>query len=381
MMKTLVRSRTDCRSLAPHDEQTQSPPKTIQEKLMSLISSYAAQSPTSPLAPLRINRRLVGAHDIKIEIEYCGVCHTDIHYARNEWANTHYPVVPGHEIIGKVIALGSEVSNLRIGQRVGAGYIAGSCHECTSCKAHLEQYCLKGFETIFNSRTTDAGGFSYGGYSKNIVLNKNFVLVIPMGLDPAGAAPLLCAGITTYSPLMHWGIKPGMTVGIIGLGGLGHMGIKLSHAMGAKTVMITTSQNKALDAIKLGANEALLSTDPKAMDKMANQFDFLLNTIPPPHDFNHYMGLLKIDGTMCIVGSIGPTAELNTEPLVYGRRTIAGSLVGSIKETQEMLYFCAKHQITADIEIIKMDEINAAFERILKGDVKYRFVIDMSSLQ
>lgn len=348
---------------------------------MFLTSSYAAQSPNSPLTPLQVNRRALGVNDVKIEIEYCGVCHTDLHYTRNEWAGTHYPVVPGHEIIGKVVALGSEVPNLKIGQRVGAGYISGSCNECTSCKAHLEQYCLKGFTTIFNSPTIDPKGFSYGGYSKHIVLDKNFVLVVPMGLNPAAAAPLLCAGITTYSPLIHWGIKPGMTVGIIGLGGLGHMGVKLSHAMGAKTVIITTSETKALDAIKLGADEALLSTNPIAMQKMANQFDFLLNTIPTPHDYNHYMNLLKVDGTMCIVGSIGPTAALNTEPLVYGRRKIAGSLVGSIKETQEMLYFCAKHQITAEIEIIKMDEINIAFERMLKGDVKYRFVIDMSTLR
>lgn len=344
-------------------------------------SCYAAQSSSSPLTPFQINRRALRANDVKIEIEYCGVCHTDLHYTRNEWTSTHYPVVPGHEIIGKVTALGSEVINFKIGQRVGAGYISGSCNECPSCKAHLEQYCLNGFTTIFNSPTKDPEGFSYGGYSKNIVLDKNFVLAIPTGLNPAGAAPLLCAGITTYSPLMHWGIKPGMTVGIIGLGGLGHMGVKISHALGAKTVMITTSAAKALDAIKLGADETLISTNPIAMQSMANQFDFLLNTIPVPHDFNHYMGLLKVDGTMCIVGSIGPTAELNTEALVYGRRKIAGSLVGSIKEAQEMLYFCAKHQITAEIEIIKMNEINAAFERMLKGDVKYRFVIDMSSLR
>jgi uncharacterized zinc-type alcohol dehydrogenase-like protein len=347
---------------------------------MPLTSCYGAKSSTSPLTPFQIKRRELGVNDVKIEIDYCGVCHTDIHYAKNEWGGTHYPVVPGHEIIGKVVALGSAVSNLKIGQRVGAGYIAGSCHECPSCKAHLEQYCLQGFTTIFNSATGDPGGFSYGGYSKNIVLDKNVVLAIPMGLNPAGAAPLLCAGITTYSPLMHWGIKPGMTVGIIGLGGLGHMGVKLSHAMGAKIVMITTSESKALDAIKLGADEALISTNPAAMHSMKNQFDFLLNTIPGPHDLNHYMSLLRVDGTMCMVGSIGPTAELNTEPLVYGRRTIAGSLVGSIKETQEMLYFCAKHQITAEIEIIKIAEINVAFERMLKGDVKYRFVIDMNSL-
>lgn len=347
---------------------------------MSPTPSYAAQSASSLLAPHKISRRKVGPNDVRITIDFCGVCHTDIHYAKNEWGGTHYPVVPGHEIIGKVAALGVDVTHLKIGQRVAAGYIGGSCQVCTSCKSGLEQYCLEGFLTIFNSPTTDPGGFSYGGYSKSIVVDKHFVLTVPTGLDPAAAAPLLCAGITTYSPLKHWGVKPGITVGIIGLGGLGHMGVKFSHAMGAKTVMITTSKNKAADAMKLGADEVLISTDPVAMQAMINQFDFLLNTIPSPHDYNHYMNLLKVDGTMCIVGSIGPTAELNTEPLVYGRRSIAGSLVGGMKETQEMLYFCAKHHIVAEIELIQMDQINHAFERMLKNDVKYRFVIDMGSL-
>ncbi len=347
---------------------------------MTLTACYAAQSDKSLLEPFKIERRKLGVNDVQIAIEFCGVCHTDIHFTKNEWGGTHYPVVPGHEIIGEVTAFGAGVTHLKIGQRVGAGYIGGSCGVCASCKSSLEQYCLEGFSTIFNSPSNDPGGFSYGGYSKSIVIDKHFVLIVPKGLDPAGVAPLLCAGITTYSPLKHWGIKPGMTVGIIGLGGLGHMGVKLAHAMGAKTVMITTSKDKAMTAIKLGADEVLISTDPVAMQGMINQFDFLLNTIPGPHDYNHYMNLLKIDGCMCILGSIGPTAELNTEPMVYGRRTIAGSLVGGIKETQEMLYFCAKHQIVADIELIKMDQINTAYERILKNDVKYRFVIDMSSL-
>lgn len=347
---------------------------------MPLISSYSALSEQSLLEPYKIERRKVGVNDVQISIEFCGVCHTDIHFTKNEWGGTHYPVVPGHEIIGKVTAVGTGVKHLKIGQRVGAGYIGGSCQVCSSCKSHLEQYCLEGFTTIFNSPSKDPGGFAFGGYSKSIVLNQNFVLIVPAGLDPAGTAPLLCAGITAYSPLMHWGVKPGMTVGIIGLGGLGHMGVKLSHAMGAKTVMITTTKDKGADAVKLGADEVLLSTDAVAMQKMINQFDFLLNTIPAPHDYNHYLNLLKVDGNMCIVGSIGPNAALNTEPLVYGRRSIAGSLVGGIKETQEMLYFCAKHQIVADIELINMDQINTAFERILKNDVKYRFVIDMSSL-
>jgi uncharacterized zinc-type alcohol dehydrogenase-like protein len=348
---------------------------------MPSISSYAAQSATSPLAPHQITRRDVGSKDVKIDIEFCGVCHTDIHQARNDWDGSNYPIVPGHEIIGKVSALGSEVKHLKIGQRVAVGCFVDSCHKCSSCKADLEQYCLNGFTATYNSATEDPGGFTYGGYSQSIVVDNHFVLTVPNGLDPAGAAPLLCAGITTYSPLKHWGIKPGMTVGIIGLGGLGHMGVKLSHAMGAKTVMITTSKNKASDALKLGADEVLISTDANAMEAKINQFDFLLNTIPVPHDFNHYMQLLKVDGTMCIVGSIGPNAELNTGPLIFGRKSVAGSLVGGIKETQEMLEFCAKHNITSEIELIKMEEINHAFERMLKSDVKYRFVIDMNSLK
>jgi uncharacterized zinc-type alcohol dehydrogenase-like protein len=347
---------------------------------MSSVSSYAAQSATSPLAPHQITRREVGPKDVKIDIEFCGVCHTDIHQSKNDWDMSIYPIVPGHEIIGKVSALGSEVKHLKIGQLVAVGCFVDSCHQCSSCKADLEQYCLNGFTATYNSPTEDPGGFTYGGYSQSIVVDNHFVLTVPDGLDPAGAAPLLCAGITTYSPLKHWGIKSGMTVGIIGLGGLGHMGVKLSHAMGAKTVMITTSKNKASDALKLGADEVLISTDADAMESKANQFDFLLNTIPVPHDFNHYMPLLKVDGTMCIVGSIGPNAELNTGPLIFGRKSVAGSLVGGIKETQEMLEFCAKHHITSEIELIKMEEINHAFERMLKNDVKYRFVIDMKSL-
>ena len=347
---------------------------------MPSISSFAAQSATSTLAPYQIERRDVGPKDVQIAIEYCGVCHTDIHQSKNDWGASNYPVVPGHEIVGKVNALGSEIKHLKIGQRVAVGCFVDSCHTCTSCNADLEQYCLNGFTATYNSATKDPGGFTYGGYSKSIVVDKHFVLTLPDGLDPAGAAPLLCAGITTYSPLRHWGIGPGKTVGIIGLGGLGHMGVKLSHAMGAKTVMITTSKNKAADAMKLGADQVLISTDAAAMRSMTNQFDFLLNTIPVPHDFNHYLPLLKVDGTMCIVGPVGPTAELNTGPLIFGRKSVAGSLVGGIKETQEILEFCAQHKIVSEIELIKMDEINQAYERMLKSDVKYRFVIDMNSL-
>ena len=348
---------------------------------MSATASYAAQSATTPLAPHTITRRDVGPKDVQIAIEFCGVCHTDIHFAHNDWGRSNFPVVPGHEIVGTVSALGAEVQGLRVGQRVAVGCFVNSCHTCSSCQADMEQYCLGGLTSTYNAPSKDPGGFTYGGYSKSIVVDRHFVLTMPETLDPAGAAPLLCAGITTYSPLQHWGIKPGMTVGIIGLGGLGHMGIKFSHAMGAKTVMITTSAHKAADATRLGADAVLISSDAAAMAAMAGQFDFLLNTIPVPHDFNSYMGLLKVDGTMCIVGSVGPTAELNSQPLIFGRRRVAGSLVGGIKETQEMLNFCGEHQIVADIEVINIQDINAAYTRMQKSDVKYRFVIDMTSLK
>lgn len=347
---------------------------------MLATPSYAAHSSQSPLVRHLISRRNVGPNDVQIAIEFCGVCHTDIHHSRNDWGRANYPMVPGHEIVGKVTALGANASHLKIGQQVAVGCFVNACRTCSSCQSDMEQYCLNGFTATYNSPSKDPGGFTYGGYSKSIVVNEHFVLKMPEGLDPAGAAPLLCAGITTYSPLKHWGVKPGMTVGVIGLGGLGHMGVKLSHAMGAKTVMITTSTGKAADAKRLGADAVLISSDAAAMQAMSSQFDFLLNTIPVAHDFNQYMPLLKVDGTMCIVGAIGPVGELNSGPLIFGRRSVAGSLVGGIKETQEMLDFCGKHNITSEIELIKIDEINQAYERMIKSDVKYRFVIDMSSL-
>jgi len=342
--------------------------------------SIAAHSATTPLAPLAIERRAVGAQDVQIDIDYCGICHTDLHVAKNDWGRSVYPIVPGHEIVGRVRAVGAQVTRFTPGQAVAVGCFVGSCGTCSSCADHMEQYCLNGYTLTYGSPSADPGGYTQGGYSKSIVVGEHFVLSLPDGLDPAAAAPLLCAGITTYSPLRHWGIGPGMTVGVIGLGGLGHMGIKLAHAMGAKTVMITTSPGKAADARRLGANEVLISTDQEAMLAMANQFDFLLNTIPVSHDFNAYMSLLKVDGTMCIVGAIGPNAPLNTRPMILGRRNIAGSLVGGIQETQEMLHFCAAHGIVSDIELIQASDINQAYERMQKNDVKYRFVIDMASL-
>jgi len=347
---------------------------------MLTTPGIAAYSATTPLAPLAIARRAVGPHDVQIDIDYCGICHTDLHVAKNDWGRSVYPIVPGHEIVGRVRAVGAQVTRFAPGQAVAVGCFVGSCGTCSSCADHMEQYCLNGYTLTYGSPSADPGGYTQGGYSKSIVVGQDFVLSLPDGLDAASAAPLLCAGITSYSPLRHWGIGPGMTVGVIGLGGLGHMGIKLAHAMGAKTVMITTSPGKAADALRLGANEVLISTDEQAMLAMANQFDFLLNTIPVSHDFNAYMSLLKVDGTMCIVGAIGPNAPLNTRPMILGRRNIAGSLVGGIQETQEMLEFCAAHGIVSDIELIKATDINLAYERMQKNDVKYRFVIDMASL-
>jgi uncharacterized zinc-type alcohol dehydrogenase-like protein len=347
---------------------------------MTHVPAFGATSSTSLLEHMLIGRRPVGSNDVQIQIEFCGVCHTDIHMVRDDWGGANYPVVPGHEVVGKVTRLGVDVLDLQVGQRVAVGCFVDSCRTCSSCKLDLEQYCLNGFTATYGSPTEDEGGFTYGGYSESIVVNRHFVLTVPENLDPAGAAPLLCAGITTYSPLKHWNVGPGMTVGIIGLGGLGHMGVKFAHAMGAHTVMITTSEKKGADAKSLGADEVLLSTNEEAMASMAGKFDFLLNTIPVQHNTNHYMGLLKVDGTMCVVGSVGPTGELDTAALIFGRRKLAGSLVGGIKETQEMLDFCGEHNITSDIELINIQSINEAYERMLKSDVKYHFVIDMKSL-
>jgi len=347
---------------------------------LALTSCFAALASDQDLVPHDIHRRSIGPKDVGIDIAFCGVCHTDLHFAKNDWGRSNYPLVPGHEIVGTVNAVGAEVKKFKLGQKVAVGCFVNSCHTCSSCAVDLEQYCLKGVTGTYNAPSVDPGGVTYGGYSKNIVVGEHFVLRMPEGLDLAGAAPLLCAGITTYSPLKHWNIQAGMSVGVIGLGGLGHMGIKFAHAMGAKTTMITSSAHKAQDALRLGADGVLLSNDAAAMQANANQFDFLLNTIPVYHDYNVYLPLLKVDGTLCIVGTIGMNAELNARSLIMGRRKIAGSLVGGIKETQEMLDFCAQHQILSDIEMIPMDGINQAYERMQQSDVKYRFVIDMSTL-
>lgn len=346
---------------------------------MSQVKAYAAFSSTEKLKPFEVPRRNLSENDVDIEIEYCGVCHSDIHYARNEWGGTKYPVVPGHEIVGVVRNIGSKVTKYKVGDVVGVGCMVDSCRQCRSCHEHDEQYCEKGFTGTYGGFDLKYNTLTYGGYSKSIVVDENYVLKIPLNLDLKSVAPLLCAGVTMWSPLSQWKVKKGDTVGIIGLGGLGHMGIKLANALGAKVVMITTSPKKGEDAKKLGASDVLISTNPLEIEKWANQFDLLINTIPVGHDINPYLGLLKKDATMVIVGAIEPLEKFHGGLIVRNRRRIAGSLIGGIKETQEMLDFCGKHNITSDVEMIRMEEINEAYERMIRSDVKYRFVIDIKS--
>lgn len=343
------------------------------------VAAYAAQSKTSPLAPLSINRREPGANDVQIDILYCGVCHSDLHTARNEWQNTTYPVVPGHEIVGRITKVGKDVTRFKAGDLAGVGCLVDSCQDCPTCEKGLEQYC-DSFTGTYNSEDKHLSGMTYGGYSKQIVVRQEFVLRVPENLEPAAVAPLLCAGITTYSPLRHWKVGKGMKVGVVGLGGLGHMGVKLAHAFGAHVALFTTSPNKKEDALRLGANEIILSKNQAEMDKHIQSFDFILDTVSAPHNPNAYLNLLKRDATMCLVG--GPEVDLPVTPfaLIFKRRSFAGSLIGGIPETQEMLDFCGKNGIASDIEIIPIQKINEAYERMLKSDVKYRFVIDMASL-
>lgn len=345
---------------------------------------YATKSPTDSLVPYSFERREPRENDVVIDILYCGICHSDIHTARNEWGHTQYPYVPGHEIVGRVTTIGSKITKFKVGDLVGVGCLVGSCQQCHSCHEGLEQYCENAFTGTYNSNDLIGGTphlFTFGGYSDKITVDENFVLRIPENLDPAAAAPLLCAGITTYSPLKHWKVGPGKKVGIIGLGGLGHMGVKIAHAMGAKVVMITTSPEKGADASKLGADEVLLSTSAEAMEAAQNSFDFLLNTIPVGHDVDPYMALLKRDATMVIVGSVEPLKKVNGALFIFRRRNMAGSLIGGLPETQEMLDFCGKHNITCNIEMVNIQNVNEAYDRTVKGDVKYRFVIDMASLK
>jgi alcohol dehydrogenase (NADP+) len=343
--------------------------------------SYAANSATTPLSPFDLVRRAPDEHDVHLEILFCGVCHSDVHTVRNEWHGTTYPCVPGHEIVGRVIKVGAEVQKFTAGDIVGVGCLVGSCHTCESCEEHLEQFCENGAIFTYNSPDKHSGGVTYGGYSESIVVNEDFVLRVPGNLDLAGTAPLLCAGITTYSPLRHHGVSQGQKVGIVGLGGLGHMGVKLAKAMGAHVVVFTTSQNKVEDALRLGADEVVLSKDESAMKKHLNSFHFILDTVGAKHDINAYLVLLKRDGNLTQVGVAPEPLEVDVSNLIFGRRNFSGSLIGGLKETQEMLDFCGKNNITSDIEIIPIQQINEAYDRLVKGDVKYRFVIDIASLK
>ncbi|HEY0291404.1 MAG TPA: NAD(P)-dependent alcohol dehydrogenase [Hansschlegelia sp.] len=342
---------------------------------------YATESADKPLVPYSFERRDVGPKDVKIDIAYCGVCHSDLHTARNEWKNTIYPCCPGHEIVGTVTEVGAEVRNFKVGQLAGVGCMVDSCRECASCKEGLEQYCEAFFTGTYNGTEKETGKVTFGGYSKAIVVDEHFVLRLPDNLDLAAVAPLLCAGITTYSPLSHWKVGPGQKVGVVGLGGLGHMAVKIAHAMGAHVVLFTTSPSKVADAKALGADEVVISKNPDEMAAHANSFDFILDCVAATHDINEYLGLLKRDATLCQVGAPEDPLAVAVFSLIFKRRNFAGSLIGGIAETQEMLDFCGKHGITSDIEIIKIQDIEAAYARMLKSDVKYRFVIDMASLE
>ncbi|NMP27591.1 NAD(P)-dependent alcohol dehydrogenase [Rahnella sp. SAP-1] len=346
------------------------------------VRGFAAQSAETPLAPHNFIRRDPRDTDVVIDIEYCGVCHSDIHQARNEWHSSVYPLVPGHEIIGRVTHVGAKVTAFKVGDAVGVGCMVDSCQHCESCKADLEQYCTEGATMTYNSVDRHDKMPTFGGYSEQIVVSEKFVLRIPETLDIKAAAPLLCAGITTYSPLKHWQVKKGDKVAIVGLGGLGHMGLKFAKAMGADVTLFTRSAGKEQEAYRLGADHVVLSTDEKQMAAVKSHFDFILDTVPHQHDLNPYLDTLKRDGTHILVGLIEPVEPaVHAGKLIMGRKSLVGSLIGGIAETQEMLDFCAEHGINCDVEMINMQDINDAYTRMLKSDVKYRFVIDMASLK
>jgi alcohol dehydrogenase (NADP+) len=346
-----------------------------------IVKAFGTEAPTADLKQMNIKRREVTDQDVEIDILYCGVCHSDIHTARNEWPGTIYPNVPGHEIVGRVSKVGSKVHKFKVGDLAAVGCMVDSCRECESCKEGLENYCENGMIGTYNSPDQHLGIHTFGGYSERVIVDQDFVLRVPENLDLAATAPLLCAGITTYSPLRHWKVGPGMNVGIVGIGGLGHMGVKLAKAMGAHVVVITTSAAKIEDAKRLGADEVILSTDKQQMKSHANSLHFILDCVSAQHDIDSYLRLLKRDGHLALVGA--PPEPLKVAPfgLIASRKSFAGSMIGGIAETQEMLDFCGQHNITSDIELIKIQDINEAYERMLKGDVKYRFVIDMASLR
>ena len=343
--------------------------------------SYAAQSETSPLAPWTYEMRNPGPFDVQIEILYCGVCHSDLHTARNEWHNTVYPVVPGHEIVGRVTATGDQVTRYQTGDTVGVGCLVDSCKTCENCQNDLEQYCDEGSTGTYNSMARDGSGMTYGGYSNQITVREDFVLKIADNLPLHAVAPLLCAGITTYSPLRHWKVGKGMKVAVLGLGGLGHMGVKLAVSMGAEVTLLSHTASKATDAERLGAHHFVLTSDEAQMKSVRGTFDFILNTVSAPHDYNIYLNLLTTNGTMVCVGAPPPGEGVASFNLIFQRRSLAGSLIGGIAETQEMLDYCAQHNIVSDVEVINIKDINEAYERMLKGDVRYRFVIDMATLR
>jgi uncharacterized zinc-type alcohol dehydrogenase-like protein len=346
------------------------------------IKAYGAQSAQSSLDQMPIVRRQLTATDIEIDIMFCGVCHSDLHAAKNDWGGTLYPVVPGHEIVGRITKVGSGVSKFKVGDMAGVGCLVDSCSTCASCKEDLEQYCLTGFTGTYNGKDKHSGGRTFGGYSEKIVVDEHFVLKVPENLDPAATAPLLCAGITTWSPLRHWKVGKGSNVAVVGLGGLGHMAIKLAKALGANVSLISRSPNKEKDAIELGADQVIISTDVEQMQAAKGQFDLIIDTVPYVHDINPYIPTLRVNGTLVLVGYLGGLEPmLQTIPLISGRKSVAGSLIGGIAETQEMLNFCGEHNIVSEIELIKMQDINHAYERMLKSDVRYRFVIDMASLK
>ncbi len=345
--------------------------------------AYSAASATSPLAPATVVRRDPTEHDVRIKILFCGICHSDVHQVRDEWNSvmpTVYPVVPGHEIVGRVTAVGSAVSRFSPGDLAAVGCMVDSDGTCPNCRDHLEQYCPN-MTLTYNSPDKHLGGVTYGGYSESIVVDERFVLCVPANLDLAGAAPLLCAGITTYSPMRHWGVGKGKKVGIVGLGGLGHMGVKLAHAFGAHVVVLTTSPGKTEDAIRLGADEVVVSRNADEMRKHAGSFDFILDAVSAEHDIDAYLALLRRDGNLTLVGAPAKPLSVSAFGLIMGRRSLSGSAIGGIAETQEMLDFCGTHDITADVEVIAIQQVNEAYERLLKSDVKYRFSIDMASLK
>jgi len=348
---------------------------------MTNAKAFAAQNPTSPLAPFSIQRREPGPKDVQIKILYCGVCHSDLHIARNEWGSTMYPCVPGHEIVGRVTRTGKDVKTFKEGDLAAVGCMVDSCRVCESCKEGLEQYCENGMTLTYSSPDKKSGGPTQGGYSESIVVDEDFVLSVPKNLDLAATAPLLCAGITTYSPLRFHKVGKGQKVGVVGLGGLGHMGVKLARAFGAHVVVFSTSPGKTQDALRLGAHEVVISKNEDEMKKHANSFHFILDTVSAKHDINAYFALLKRDGVLTQVGAPPQPLEVAVFQLIFKRRSLAASLIGGIRETQEMLNFCGEHGVQSDIELIPIQKINEAYERLLKSDVKYRFVIDMASLK